>query len=66
MLEFLKDQYRHAKPILMLGTGRAVLEEAGVPVDDDTDWAIASQAASFIDALRKHRNWDRQIDPPPV
>jgi len=66
VLEFLKDQYRHAKPILMLGAGRAVLEEAGVPVDDDTDWAIASQAASFIDALRKHRNWDRQIDPPPV
>jgi len=65
-LEFLKDQYRHAKPILMLGAGRAVLEEAGIPVDDETDWAIASQAASFIDALRKHRNWDRQIDPPPI
>ncbi|QJR09851.1 Catalase HPII [Usitatibacter rugosus] len=65
-LEFLKDQYRHAKPILMLGAGRAVLEEAGIPVDDDTDWAIASQAASFIDALRKHRHWDRQIDPPPI
>ena len=30
-LEFLKDQYRHCKPILMLGAGRKVVEARGVP-----------------------------------
>ena len=30
-LEFIKDQYRHAKPILALGTGADLLESAGVP-----------------------------------
>ena len=29
-LEFIKDQYRHCKPILMLGAGRKVVEGAGV------------------------------------
>ena len=33
-LEFLKDQYRHCKPILMLGAGERVAEAAGVPTDD--------------------------------
>ena len=65
-LEFLKDQYRHAKPILFLGTGIAVLEEAGVPTDDESDWAVVSDVGAFLKALPRRRNWDRQIDPPPV
>ncbi len=65
-LEFLKDQYRHAKPILHLGSGLAVLEEAGIPVDDDSDWAVVDDVAAFLQALARRRNWDRQIDPPPV
>jgi catalase len=65
-LEFLKDQYRHAKPMLALGMGTTVLQEAGSPVDDDADWAIVSKVPAFLEALRRHRNWDRQIDPPPV
>jgi catalase len=65
-LEFLKDQYRHAKPILFLGSGVSVLEEAGVTTDDDEDWAIVSDVGAFLEALARRRNWERQIDPPPV
>ena len=31
VLEFLKDQYRHCKPILALGAASALLEKAGIP-----------------------------------
>jgi catalase len=65
-LEFLKDQYRHAKPICYLGSGLAVLEEAGVPTDDAEDWAVVDNVGDFMAALARRRNWDRQIDPPPV
>src|SRR6185436_10998873 len=30
-LEFIKDQYRHAKPILALGAATALIENAGMP-----------------------------------
>ena len=30
-LEFLKDQYRHCKPILLIGAAQALLEAAGIP-----------------------------------
>jgi catalase len=65
-LEFVKDQYRHAKPICYLGSGIQVLEEAGVPADDAEDWAVVDNVDAFMEALAKRRNWDRQIDPPPV
>ena len=32
-LEFVKDQYRHCKPILALGEGRELLAKAGVPAE---------------------------------
>ena len=49
-----------------LGSGIAVLEEAGVPADDAEDWAIVDNVDAFIEALARRRNWDRQIDPPPI
>ena len=30
-LEFLKDQYRHCKPILLIGAAQALLDAAGIP-----------------------------------
>jgi catalase len=66
VLEFLKDQYRHAKPMLALGAGSTVFEEAGIPMDDADDWALVTGLGEFAAALAKHRNWDRQIDPPPI
>lgn len=65
-LEFLKDQYRHCKALLMLGAGERVVRRSGVPTDNDADWAIVRDVAAFIEAVSKHRNWDRAIDPTPI
>ena len=65
-LEFLKDQYRHCKPILILGAGETVAVEAGIPLDDAADWAIVRELPAFAAAVGRHRNWDRGIDPPVV
>jgi catalase len=64
--EFLRDQYRHCKPMLLVGAGREVATAAGVPTDDRADWAIAREVPAFIGAVGKHRNWDRATDPPRV
>ena len=74
--EFVKEQYRHCKPILVLGVSSSLLEGAGastrlpdgsedpgiVQGEDDVDEAIAA----FIDALTQHRHWVRETDPPMV
>ncbi|HEX4886349.1 MAG TPA: catalase, partial [Casimicrobiaceae bacterium] len=75
--EFIKDQFRHAKPILAIGAGRALVENAGVPAmlpsgdpdpgvlrfgDDEVDAA----AAAFVEAIGKHRHHARELDPPMV
>jgi catalase len=63
--EFVKDQYRHCKPILMLGAGRNVVEGAGVLIGQE-DWAMNEDIEAFIQALGRHRNWERSLDPPRV
>jgi len=74
--EFVKEQYRHCKPILVLGASSSLLEGAGasrkvpdgsddpgiVQGEDDVDEAIAA----FIDAISQHRHWVRETDPPMV
>jgi catalase len=62
--EFLRDQFRHGKAILMLGAGERVVAAAGVPVNGDSDWALVRDIAAFMDAVGQHRNWDRPTDPP--
>ena len=64
--EFLKDQYRHCKPILMLGAGQRVVEAAGVPTGNGSDWALVRDLSAFVQAIGRHRNWDRATDPPGV
>jgi catalase len=64
--EFLRDQYRHCKPILLAGAGVEVAKAAGVPPDDRADWAVVRDVQAFIGAVGKHRNWDRATDPPRV
>jgi catalase len=76
-LEFIKDQYRHCKPILALREGTTLVENAGVPArlesgepdpglllleEGETDEAITQ----FIAALARHRHFEREIDPPGV
>jgi catalase len=73
-LEFIKDQYRHCKPILALGAATKLLDAAGVPADTGADGGILRQAAedvdaataSFIKAIAKHRHFERETDPPRV
>ena len=75
--EFIKEQYRHCKPILLLGDARATAEGAGVPmklptgeedpgllVQEDGDAGAAMEG--FIAAIAAHRHFARYADPPPV
>lgn len=76
-LEFLKDQYRHCKPILLLGAARQLLGAAGIPAelpDGGADTGLvqfdgeemAAALPVFVDALTKHRHFQRETDPPRV
>jgi catalase len=76
-LEFLKDQYRHCKPMLALGAGADLIENAGIPStleNGDRDPGLLlfrdgySKAAltAFLDAVGKHRHHAREVDPPGV
>jgi catalase len=75
-LEFLKDQYRHCKPILALGAGAALLSNAGIPQSLPTgkkdpglvarSGDLDSTANAFIAALARHRHFERESDPPVV
>lgn len=76
-LEFLKDQYRHCKPILLLGAAATLLEKAGIPAvlpSGDADSGLLRYDGSktkeamgeFILALGRHRHFARETDPPRV
>jgi catalase len=76
-LEFVRDQYRHCKPILALGAGATLLEKANIPMalpdkSADPGLVVAQTAgikqalASFKGALAAHRNYARETDPPRV
>ena len=75
MLEFIKDQYRHCKPILSLGESDQLLRacaidktlpngqpDPGVLVVPDAGPAIDL----FVAAIAKHRHFARETDPPRV
>jgi catalase len=74
--EFLKDQYRHCKPILVLGAAANLLEKAGIPQTlpsgkPDPGLLVTSEkgdsaAKDFMTALARHRHFDRETDPPVV
>ena len=64
--EFLRDQYRHCKPMLLIGAGAELATAAGVPTDDRADWAVVRDVRAFVGAVGKHRNWNRATDPPRV
>jgi catalase len=76
-LEFIKDQYRHAKPILALGASTALVENAGVPAvlpsgKEDPGLLLRARASAssvlpdFIRAIARHRHHEREVDPPAV
>jgi catalase len=74
--EFLKDQYRHCKPMLAFDDGVELLHACGIPTSLPTGKpdpglivtrAGAKDAASrFMAAVAKHRHFERETDPPRV
>jgi catalase len=76
-VEFLRDQYRHCKPILLLGAARRLLDEAGIEPELHSGEAdpglllfdgdeVEAAAAAFAEALTRHRHFERETDPPLV
>jgi len=76
-IEFVKDQYRHCKPILVVDTGAELIDRAGLPTvlpTGDVDFSLINVAgdqlneglAQFIQALGGPRELDRETDPPVV
>ncbi len=73
VLEFIKDTFRHCKPILALGASSQVLEAAGVPVtlrsgkpDPGLLIGDAGMADAFVKAIAAHRHYERETNPPAV
>ena len=75
-LEFIKDQYRHCKSILVFGDGAQLLEACGIAPslpsgEPDPGLILAAPDAhaapdDFIAAIAKHRHFVRETDPPRV
>jgi catalase len=76
VVEFVKDQYRHCKAVLAIGPAMELLAKANIPprlpngkadpgllVADAVDDAAS---AAFIQALGRHRHFERETDPPLV
>ena len=51
--EFVKEQYRHCKPILVLGAGQDLVENAGVPLTLSTGDADPGILHSRMSTLRR-------------
>jgi catalase len=77
VLEFLRDQFRHDKPILVLGEGEVLLSAAGIPAtlpngkpDPGVIIAprgeLANALAAFKTVLAHHKVYARETDPPRV
>ena len=75
--EFIRDQYRHCKTIFCLGASNGLLLQAGLPdslQDGHVDSGLIFQANEkdkqaierFIQAMQKHRHFERETDPPTV
>ena len=75
-LEFLKDQYRHCKPILLMGAAAILLDKAGIPAalpSGEPDAGLlrfgeepGTALPAFINALAKHRHFERETAPPVI
>ncbi|HVE48478.1 MAG TPA: catalase [Casimicrobiaceae bacterium] len=75
--ESIVNAYRHCKPILALGAARALVENAGVPSrlpngEEDPglhlheDEELEQAIAMFVEAIAKHRHFEREVDLPAV
>jgi catalase len=76
-LEFIKDQYRHAKPLLALKEAADLVENAGISAtlpsgEPDPGVLVARDGEAervlpdFVEAIARHRHHEREMDPPEV
>jgi catalase len=70
-IDFVREQYRHCKPIMALGEGSKLLERAMVPLalpDGSPDPSLLLDATldAFKAALAAHRSFLRETDPPMI
>jgi len=71
-IEFVKDQFRHCKTILALGAAVELVQLSGLPSGTADKGLLlvakpkARFEADFIGALKKHRHFERETDPPAV
>jgi len=73
-VDFVKDQYRHCKTILVLGVDSALVARAMLPSglpdgSADPGFLVSTSgkaAPAFIAALARHRHFERETDPPAV
>ena len=80
-MEFIRDQYRHCKSILVMGASKALMSKAGIPdalpngeadpgvvvsADGKAATSSSSAAVAFIQAMGRHRHFERETDPPLV
>ena len=63
-VEFVKEQYRHCKTILLMGD--ALAAKATLPDGDDRGVLRGDDGAGFIAALALHRHYERETDPPAI
>ncbi len=73
-VEFVKEQFRHCKAMLLVGAVPALLAAAGIDAPSDAGFIDASgrqldpQAAldAFTKAVARHKHYEREADPSPV
>ncbi len=69
-IEHVKEHFRHCKTILAIGGAQALLEKAGLGDAEDSGLLRFEDAeegiGAFIEALAKHRHFERESDPPVV
>ncbi|RZL05933.1 MAG: catalase, partial [Rubrivivax sp.] len=70
-MEFIRDQHRHCKAILVMPGSQALMEAAGIDGtlpsgDADPGILMGSDVDAFIAAMGKHRHFARETDPPMV
>lgn len=78
-LDFVRDQFRHCKTILALGTSRLLLMRAGLPAAIEKAQQLAETGLllaepdqvdaaieAFVGGVAKHRHFGRETDPPLV
>jgi catalase len=70
-VEFVQEQFRHCKPILLAGSAPALLAAAGITAPSDAGFVDAAArglapkavAQALIQAVGKHRHYEREQEP---